>query len=250
MSLAPAFVGLEPDGPDIRHILQTGAVTLAFQPIVDLETGAVPAVEALSRFDSGDSPMSVFRTAEQLSLGAELEAMVLRKALGERYRVPDGVLLTVNVSPARLLTEPVRSVVTSADLSGVVLELTEHTLPPPPDLLLPMISLLRERGALIALDDAGAGYQNLTQVAELRPDWVKIDRKVVTGAAQDPVRRASLEMFARVSRRVQALAVAEGVESDADLGVLQEVGIPLGQGYLLGEPMAFVRAPARSRVAL
>ena len=238
---AVAPVGVHPDPVDVRRILKDEAVSLAYQPIVDLEANTVIAVEALARFHDQTSPMAVLRAAEPLGLGADIEALVVRKALAERYRVPDGVLLTVNVAPARLLVDPVRSLVVGVDLTGIVLELTEHALPPAPEHLVPQITLLREQGALIALDDAGAGYQGIQQVAELRPNWVKIDRSLVTGASTDPVRRASLQMFGRVTRRVGALAVAEGVETEDDLATLRELQIPLAQGYLLGPPSGHVR---------
>lgn len=234
------------DSVDVHRILKEETVSLAYQPIVDVATSAVVAVEALARFPDHASPLSVLRAAEPLGLGAEIEALVIRKALAERYRVPDGVLLTINVAPARLLLDPVHSLVAGVDLHGVVLELTEHALPPAPEDLLPLLAMLRSQGALVALDDAGAGYQGIQQVAELRPDWVKIDRSLVTGAATDSVRRASLQMFGRVTRRVGALAVAEGVETEEDLATLRELEIPLAQGYLLGAPSGHVRHLARS----
>jgi EAL domain-containing protein (putative c-di-GMP-specific phosphodiesterase class I) len=243
---AVAPVGIHPDSIDVHRILRDEAVSLAYQPIVDIVTNAVVAVEALARFRDQQSPMAVLRAAEPLGLGAAVEALIVRKALAERYRVPEGVLLTVNVAPARLLVDPVRSLILGVDLKGVVLELTEHALPPAPEHLMPQITLLREQGALIALDDTGAGYQGIQQVAELRPDWVKIDRSLVTGAATDSVRRASLQMFGRVTRRAGALAVAEGVESEEDLATLRELEIPLAQGYLLGPPSGHVRHLARS----
>jgi EAL domain-containing protein (putative c-di-GMP-specific phosphodiesterase class I) len=244
---AVAPVGVSPDGADVRRILKEEAVSLAYQPIVDVRTSAVVAVEALARFhEHNTSPLEVLRAAEPLGLGAAVEALVLRKALAERFRVPEGVLLTINVAPARLLNDPVRSLVVNVDLSGIVLELTEHALPPSPEELLPLIAMLRSQGALVALDDTGAGYQGIQQVAELRPDWVKIDRSLVTGAATDSVRRASLQMFGRVTRRVGALAVAEGVETEDDLQTLRELEIPLAQGYLLGAPSGHVRHLARS----
>jgi EAL domain-containing protein (putative c-di-GMP-specific phosphodiesterase class I) len=243
---AVAPIGFLPDDVDVRRILKDEAVSLAYQPIIDVASGAVVAVEALARFHNQVSPLTVLRAAESLGLGAEVEALTLRKALAEKYRVPEGVLLTINVAPARLLADPVKSLVMNGDLSNVVLELTEHALPPAPEALRPVIDKLREKGALVALDDTGAGYQGIQQVAELRPDWVKIDRSLVTGAATDSVRRASLQMFGRVTRRVGALAVAEGVESEEDLETLRELEIPLAQGYLLGAPSGHVRHLARS----
>jgi EAL domain-containing protein (putative c-di-GMP-specific phosphodiesterase class I) len=104
---------------------------------------------------------------------------------------------------------------------------------------------MRSRGALIALDDAGAGYQGIKQVASLRPDWVKVDRSVVTGVATDEVRRASLIMFDRVARRVGAVTVAEGVESLEDLEALRALNIPLAQGFWLGTPSMHPRLRKR-----
>jgi EAL domain-containing protein (putative c-di-GMP-specific phosphodiesterase class I) len=234
-------VGLFPDAADLRRIIQTDAVSLAYQPIVDVATGSVVAVEVLARFPDYPSPLYVLRAAESVGLGAEVEALVVRRALAERYRIPDGLLLSINLSPARLLMDPVHSLVVDADLDGIVLELTEHALPPAPEDLVPLIAQVRHQGSLIALDDTGSGYQGIQSVAELRPDWVKIDRSLVTGATHDPVRRASLEMFDRVARRVGAQAVAEGVESEEDLNILRELEIPLAQGFLLGAPSGHVR---------
>jgi EAL domain-containing protein (putative c-di-GMP-specific phosphodiesterase class I) len=243
---AVAPIGFTADDLDVRRILRDEAVSLAFQPIIDVASGTVVAVEALARFHDAASPLAVLRAADDLGLGAEVEALTVRKALTEKFRVPDGVLLSINVAPARLLADPVKSLIMNADLTGVVLELTEHALPPAPEAMRPVIEKLREKGALVALDDTGAGYQGIQQVAELRPDWVKIDRSLVTGAATDSVRRASLQMFGRVSRRVGALAVAEGVESEEDLETLRELEIPLAQGYLLGAPSGHVRHLSRS----
>ena len=245
-ALVGASAATRPDQPveadvDVPAILRDRDVRLAYQPIVQLSTDDVVAVEALARFPYSGSPRKVFDAAQELGLTAELEAVILRRALYERLRVPTGLLLTVNVTPANLLDGPVSELLIDADVRSIVLELTEHTVPPEPGTLGPVLDGLRDRGALIALDDTGAGYQGLQQVAALRPDWVKVDRAVVTDASGDEVRRASLQMFSRVARRVGAVTVAEGVESAADLEVLNEVGIELAQGFYLGTPTAHPR---------
>jgi EAL domain-containing protein (putative c-di-GMP-specific phosphodiesterase class I) len=246
MSQPSAALHGEPPGfVDVAVLLRDQAVTLDYQPIVELVSDTVVAVEALARFAVDGGPMAVLNAAVEQGLTAEVQALILKRALLERLRVPAGMLLTVNVSPHLLLGGPVRDLVDSMDLHGMVFELTEHSVPPEPEDLVPVTEKMRSRGALIALDDAGAGYQGIKQVASLRPDWVKVDRSVVTGVATDDVRRASLVMFDRVARRVGAVTVAEGVETLEDLAALRELEIPLAQGFWLGTPTMHPRLRKR-----
>jgi EAL domain-containing protein (putative c-di-GMP-specific phosphodiesterase class I) len=228
--------GLADVGVDVAAVLRDRDVRLVYQPIVDIRTDAVIAVEALARFPTHGTPLKVFAAAEASGLANELEALILRRAIYERLRVPPGLLLTLNVTPHHLLDGPVVTVLGAAELEGIVIELTERSVPPEPELLTPVIDQLRAEGALVALDDTGAGYQGIQQVAALRPDWVKIDRAIVTGASTDEVQQASLQMFVRVAKRVGAATVAEGVESVADMEMLREMGIHLAQGFYLGHP--------------
>jgi hypothetical protein len=95
---------------------------------------------------------------------------------------------------------------------------------------------LRERGALIALDDAGSGYSGLQQMAALRPQIVKLDRALVTDADTDPVRAALAEMLGEFAGRIDAWLLAEGMETTAELAAFIRLGVPLGQGWVLGRP--------------
>jgi hypothetical protein len=95
---------------------------------------------------------------------------------------------------------------------------------------------LRERGALIALDDAGSGYSGLQQLAALRPQIVKLDRALVSDADADPVRVALAEMLGEFAGRIDAWMLAEGLETAAELAAFARLGVPLGQGWLLGRP--------------
>jgi EAL domain-containing protein (putative c-di-GMP-specific phosphodiesterase class I) len=235
VSAAP-FGGLPDVKVDVARIIGDGEVRLVYQPIIDVTSDNVVAVEALARFPGHGTPLRVFAAADAEGLCAQLEAIVLKRAIYERLRVPAGLMLSVNVTPHHLLGGPVFDALNGSDIEGIVIELTERSVPPDPDLLRPVIDRLRLKGALIALDDTGAGYQGIQQVGALRPDWVKIDRSIVTGAARDEVQLASLQMFARVAKRVGATTVAEGVETADDLEMLKLTGIGLAQGYFLGQP--------------
>jgi EAL domain-containing protein (putative c-di-GMP-specific phosphodiesterase class I) len=224
--------------PDCRPLLASPEdLTLAFQPIVDLAGATVAGYEALSRFPGTAGPDVWFAAAADAGLRAELEALAIHKALDAVPALPDNTFLTVNVSPHLLGTDPIQdALATRRDLRRVVVELTEHT--PVDDLsaLKQQIAELRERGALIALDDAGSGYSGLQQMAELRPQVVKLDRALVSDADTDPVRVALAEMVGEFAGRIDAWLLAEGLETAAELAAFMRLGVPLGQGWVLGRP--------------
>jgi EAL domain-containing protein (putative c-di-GMP-specific phosphodiesterase class I) len=224
--------------PDCRPLLaDPDDLTLVFQPIVGLETGAVAGYEALARFPGSAGPDVWFAAAAEAGVAAELEALAIHKALAAVPALPADTFLTVNVSPHLLGTTPVReALATRPDLARVVVELTEHT--PVDDLraLRDQTDALRARGALIALDDAGSGYSGLQQMAVLRPQLVKLDRALVADADADPVRLALAEMVGEFAGRIDAWLLAEGVETAAELAAFAQLGVPLAQGWLLGRP--------------
>ncbi len=209
-----------------------------FQPIVDLARGTVLGFEALARFPSqpGRNPAAMFAQAHGCGLGPELEAASISAALAVDGR-PAGTWLAVNVSPSALASRPVRDAL-PADLNGILIELTEHELVAGDDALTAGIADLRERGALIAVDDAGAGYSGLMQVMHVRPDVVKLDRDLTDGIHADPAKTALVEAFVRFARRTGAVLCAEGVETLEDLTTLADLDVSWGQGYVLGRPVA------------
>ncbi|MGY1604045.1 EAL domain-containing protein [Geodermatophilus sp. SYSU D00815] len=224
--------------PDCRPLLASpDDLTLAFQPIVDLAAATVAGYEALARFPGTAGPDVWFAAAAEAGLAAELEALSVHKALAAVPGLPDNAFLTVNVSPHLLGTAPVQeALATRPDLARVVVELTEHTPVADREALLRQTAELRDRGALIALDDAGSGYSGLQQMAALRPQLVKLDRALVTDADTDPVRAALAEMVGEFAGRIDAWLLAEGIETAGELAAFVRLGVPLGQGWVLGRP--------------
>ncbi|RBY84113.1 EAL domain-containing protein [Blastococcus sp. TF02A-30] len=224
--------------PDCRPLLaDPDDLTLVFQPIVDLAAASVVGYEALARFPGAAGPDVWFAAAAQSGIAAELEALAIHKALAYVPQLPANTFLTVNVSPHLLGTPPVQeALAVRPDLHRVVVELTEHT--PVDDLatLRRQTDRLRERGALIALDDAGSGYSGLQQMAVVRPQMVKLDRALVADVDADPVRMALAEMVGEFAGRIDAWLLAEGVETPAELAAFARLGVPLVQGWLLGRP--------------
>jgi hypothetical protein len=95
---------------------------------------------------------------------------------------------------------------------------------------------LRDRGALLALDDVGAGWAGLRQIAELRPDIVKLDRSVVNAADRDEVKVAVVEMMLGLCNQLGSQLLVEGVETYDELDLFARLGVPLAQGWVFGQP--------------
>src|SRR4051794_30312527 len=243
----PDHVRLSGDAPqrsEIERILAERAIEPLYQPVASLTTGRLIGYEALARFPDapGRPPSTWFAQANACGLGPELEAAAIQAAL-EPIGRPPGTHLAVNVSPSALSTDAVKRVLPD-DLSEVVIELTEHEVYVGDSLLANSLATLRERGARIAIDDAGAGYSGLKQVMWVRPDIVKLDLELTKSIHSDPVRMALVESLVRFASRVGATVCAEGVESLEDLEVLANLDVPCGQGFAIGRP-----APPWSRAS-
>jgi GAF domain-containing protein len=124
------------------------------------------------------------------------------------------------------------------DLTGLIVEITEHEFVPDDDSLASAIVDLRERGAMIAIDDAGAGHAGLKQLMRVRPDIVKLDRALTHDIHRDVARMALVESFVRFARDVGSTVCAEGIESLDELAVLADLDVQWGQGFVLARPEA------------
>ena len=221
----------------VRRMLAAGGPEVVFQPQLSLARGSVTGYEALARFPGVLDPdvEGWFALARQSGLGAELEALAVCRALTRRADLPAGTTLAVNVSPAVLVAGGLRDVL-PADLRGLEIELTEHDADVDLDRLALDVAGLRARGARIAIDDYGAGCSSMRRVVRLRPDSVKLDRRLVTGIAADPERARAVAEVVEVAHRIDAIVCAEGVEDVPDLRALAALGVDLAQGWAVGRP--------------
>lgn len=226
----------------LRGVLdRPDSIAIHFQPIVDLRRGVIAGFEALARFPSDPyrSPDQWFDAAAKRNVHVALEAAVVERVLRARSELPPGCFLALNVGPRALIDDRVRSVLRAAGgLGGVVIEVTEQDAVADYATLRGVIAPLREAGAHLAVDDAGAGYASLSHIAHLRPDFIKIDRGLVTGLDRDPAKAAVVETLGTFASRIDAWVVAEGIERAGELQRLMQLDVPLGQGYRLGRPAA------------
>lgn len=228
--------------PSLERADEAGAgagFALLFQPIADLQAGRIAGYEALARFAGApsSSPDQVFAIARAAGRSAELDAAVVRAALAHRESVPPNCFLSINVEPDSLVTPALhRALLAGGRLDGVVLELTEHLPIDSYAELQDELQMLRGAGALVALDDAGAGYAGLQHVLTVRPSIIKLDRSLVSRIDEDEAKSALVEQFGVLAGRIDAWLLAEGVEREEEAHVLRRLGVPLAQGWLFGRP--------------
>ena len=237
----PVFdgAGEQLPGPrELAGVIRGVGIHAEFQPIIDLARASVVGYEALARFEGPvRSPLPWFEAAKVHGRLDELEAAALRCALDAHAILPTNTFLTVNIGPAAIDAPAVREVWRDfPSLGGVVVELTEHERVESYEALEPVLTRLRAAGALLAIDDAGAGYAGLQHVLTLRPDVIKLDRALVEGLDRDEAKRALVEMVGTLAGRLDAWLLAEGIETGEELDVLVGLGVPLAQGYFLGRP--------------
>jgi EAL domain-containing protein (putative c-di-GMP-specific phosphodiesterase class I) len=220
----------------IRRLLDTRDIKVVYQPLVDLRTRKVFAFEALVRSKSPDfeSPMSLFAAAVQHSCTGELGRIIRELAIEGCPKHP----LFLNIHPAELndkfVVQPNDPIFQHDE--DVYLEITESVPLSHFRLCQSVLAEVRGKGIYLVVDDLGAGYSNLRYIADLHPRVVKLDRDLVAGL------RAGTRMFKLVSaivvlcRQLDALVVAEGIETIEELEAVKEAGAHFGQGYLLARP--------------
>ena len=222
----------------ITRALQAEALSAVFQPIADLQTGAIVGVEALTRFQMSPQrpPDQWFAEAADVGLGLELEMAAINRAIEQLPKLPPAQFLALNASPATASSEALRECLCAISGERIVLELTEHTRVDDYTTLMPALADLRATGVRIAVDDAGAGYCGLQHVVRIRPDILKLDLDLTHGIDSDPARRALATALVGFADTIGAVLLAEGVETVDELDVARALGVAWGQGFHLARP--------------
>jgi diguanylate cyclase (GGDEF)-like protein len=234
-----------------------GELRLEYQPIVDLDTGTIAAVEALARwtYEGREVPPTEFiAVAERTGVIGTLTDWALDEAcrqLALWSPTPDrgGLQIAVNVAPAQVTdVDFVRRVAAVLAKHGVppgrlVLEITESSLLADVEVARRVTAALRETGVRISLDDFGVGFSSLSQLHAVELDIVKIDRSFIDRLDTDPRQVRFLRSLLRLGTDLGLDVIAEGVERRSQLELVRGLGCRLVQGYLLARPMPPDRLP-------
>lgn len=232
----------------LHQILSQGSVQTHFQPIVSVKRKAVIGVEALVRAQdpctgAPVSPPQLFAWARELGLLLELDQLCQQRALAAFAALPvrePELLLFLNVEASLVDQRPELSLLRAAAQAGVdpgrvVIEVNEAHVHDPA-LREGFVLRHRQAGFLIAMDDLGSGQSSLQRWPLLRPDVIKLDRRLVDGIAENYFTQELLRSIISLGRQTGALVLAEGVETAADISTCLDLGVDLFQGYYFARP--------------
>lgn len=218
--------------------------TMAFQPIVDPASRRVWGHEALVRGPGGESAATVLaQVTDANRYRFDQDCRVRAIELASRLLPDDGSLLSVNFQPNAVYRPEscIRAALQACrqfdfDPTRLMFEFTENEQVVDAPHLEDIVTCYRGLGFTVAIDDFGAGFAGLNLLADLTPDVVKIDMKLVRGIEAAPRQQAILRALVGLAAELGITLVAEGVETTAELAALRALGVPLAQGYLFARP--------------
>ncbi len=222
--------------PPIRRVIDNREVRIVYQPVVDLRDGSTFAHEALVRSTTPDfkSPPELFDAAVKHGCTGELGRLLRELTVAG---CPDHRLF-INIHPAelndRFIVQPSDPLYDHGE--EVYLEITEGVPLSHFALCQTILHEVRGRGVHLVVDDLGAGYSNLKYIADLQPKIVKLDRDLIAGLVEDSRLFKLVSAIVVLCHELDAMVVAEGIETLTELQAVRASGARFGQGYLLARP--------------
>jgi EAL domain-containing protein (putative c-di-GMP-specific phosphodiesterase class I) len=236
---------------ELRALVEERALEAVFQPIVELESGEVAGYEALTRGTAPDLPArpeALFAAAAACGLLLDLCQVSRQVAVEQSAQLPRDRLLFLNSHPLesadpRTLVPALAALRELAGGRPLVVEIHE-TAASDLDSMRRLEAGLREQGLGFAYDDFGSGQARLLELAEVPPDYLKFDRRLVTGLeSAPPARHRLLETLVSLAEELGIPTLAEGVERPEEVEACRAVGFRFAQGFYFGKPQA---APQRA----
>ena len=232
----------------LDRIFEPGGLTIVLQPIFRYRQGEWHryAFEALGRGPRGtnlESADVLFEYVRRKGREALIDRTCATTALRAITQLDGDARLGLNVHASTLEHDDgFVGFLTSAaqmldfSLSRLTIEIVEQSPCGSGHRLGCALDGLRDHGVLIAVDDIGLGHSNYRMILECKPDFFKVDRYLVKGSSMDSYRRAVLRSIANLAENVGAMAVAEGIDNQADLDTVQDEGFDMAQGFLMSRP--------------
>ena len=240
----------------LQEVLLEDQLSTLFQPVFELRRRAILGYEALTRGPSGTAyhaPLRLFEMASSSDLVFELDRKCRRGALTASRSLPRDAMVFVNVLPSAMYDPEFRGPALLRFLGAlgleparIVLEITEKYAIENYTMFAEALEEFTKLGIRIAVDDVGAGYSGLEKIAHLNPRYLKLDRELVKDIDSSYIRREMTRALKAFADRIGSSIIAEGIERDAELEALLELGIEYGQGFLLGRPAALALPPLPS----
>ncbi|MCY7346971.1 MAG: bifunctional diguanylate cyclase/phosphodiesterase [Pyrinomonadaceae bacterium] len=238
---------------DLRFAVERGELSMHYQPLISLKDGELVGFEALLRWRHPEKgfipPVKFIPIAEDSGLIIPITKWILRETcsqiaewqkLSPMYR---RLLVSVNISGRHLteedLVKDVRQALKSSDLtpSSLKLEITESAAMANAELSIKILNGLKNLGVQLSIDDFGTGYSSLSYLHRLPFDTLKIDRSFVIEVGEQGENSEILQTIVSLAKNLKMRTIAEGIETESQLAVLQNLGCDYGQGYLMSKPL-------------
>ncbi len=235
--------------PALREILSQRRLQAVFQPIIDLRSGDLLGFEGLIRGPEDSKlhmPDALFKFARKAELLIELERLC-RETILNRFTSLGLVAKRLFINSSILSMEDAfnRQGVEIARLTTlqippecIVVEMTEQQVVRDFSLLRDMLAEFRRAGFCLAVSNLAEGFSRRGVWSDVRPEFVKIDRQLVNGIAQDPLKFALVRAMQDIAELCGARLIAVGIETEAEFVAVRDMGIRYGQGFLIGSPLA------------
>ncbi len=232
----------------LASLLERGFYSTAFQPIVETGSGASIGFESLLRGPEGSLLAEPGRIFNEEGFVSEewrhrLDAASISAAVRTGRMLPGGALIFINILGATLvrLSGELEEFLGLLDQVGIepsriVFEVSENTGLRLADQIAATLHRLQKAGIRIALDDIGVRSPYLYHLLCLEPEFIKLDRIFVQGIDRDRRKQDLVSCMARMAETMGARLIAEGIESSAEFRTMEELGVPLLQGFYLGRP--------------
>ncbi len=239
---------------DIARIIENKEIETVFQPIISLRDGEILGHEALSRITCKtaiDSVETLFVLAGKYNCLWELEQLCRTKAFEAAFLFmipPYSKKLFINVNPNVLYDEAFRKGLTKEYLNqyqispiNIIFEITERNIIRDITGFLAAVDHYKNQNYQIAIDDAGAGYSGLNLISDIKPNYIKLDMKLIRHVHSDRLKAALVRGMVELSKISNINIIAEGIETADELETLINLGVRYGQGYFIQFPEAEVR---------
>jgi diguanylate cyclase (GGDEF)-like protein len=241
----------------LRHAIERDELEVYYQPLVDLKTGRITCCEALLRWHHPElgsvSPSKFIPIAESTGLISPISHWVLARACEAAASWPDEVSVAVNMSPALLkdlhLSHMILSSLYTSGLAArrLELEITETVLLEDNAQANSLIREFQKIGLKLSIDDFGTGYSSLTYLKKYKFDKIKIDTSFIADVTRSKEARAIIHALVGLAAELDMEIVAEGIETETQIGYVTGAGCTAAQGFFIGRPMP--RAAIAARLA-
>jgi diguanylate cyclase (GGDEF)-like protein len=238
---------------DLRFAIERGEFSMHYQPLISLKDGSLIGFEALLRWQHREkgfiSPAQFIPIAEDSGLIIPITKWILRQTcsqIAEWQKLSlsyQNLLVSVNISGRHLTDEDLtRDVSKALRLSNLTpaslkLEITESTAMENPEQSIKILNDLKNLGVQLSIDDFGTGYSSLSYLHRLPFDSLKIDRSFVIEVGENGENSEVLQTIVLLAKNLKMRIFAEGIETESQLAILQNLGCDYGQGYLMSKPL-------------